>query len=352
MKHALPLTLVSIAGLLVASQSLGALRLLASDTDSDFDVVTNNGATRSGSFPGLAEPVIGIGITAGYTTVAGDFGDGLGPWSLDVTMRATAPGGEVSGVFNPISGDVTIADYPLQDGSAEYGSPVGGDGSWAFDFGSTDARTGWTYGLRGVSYHLFGDAPDVVWMDSVTPVLGQEWDRPFFIEGVSGLGPVDYHAMAFTVDVSGVYDFSSVLASGNNHFTFIYRDAFDPALPLDNLMDYGLGNGFGHNGDPAGTSSFGALLHAGSTYYWITSQWAASSPNEAADNTIVGPGNIVLLAPCESDLNGDGVVDTADLGILISLFGSADALADVNDDGVVDTADLGILIGEFGAACL
>jgi len=48
------------------------------------------------------------------------------------------------------------------------------------------------------------------------------------------------------------------------------------------------------------------------------------------------------------DLNGDGVVDTADLGILIAMFGAAGGVADLNDDGVVDTADLGILIGNFG----
>ncbi|MCB9839109.1 MAG: M36 family metallopeptidase [Phycisphaeraceae bacterium] len=48
------------------------------------------------------------------------------------------------------------------------------------------------------------------------------------------------------------------------------------------------------------------------------------------------------------DLNGDGVVDTADLGILLGVFGTNDALADLNMDGVVDTADLGILLANFG----
>jgi hypothetical protein len=49
------------------------------------------------------------------------------------------------------------------------------------------------------------------------------------------------------------------------------------------------------------------------------------------------------------DLNGDGVVDTADLGILIAAFGSSDPIADINGDGTVDTADLGILIAAFGS---
>ena len=55
------------------------------------------------------------------------------------------------------------------------------------------------------------------------------------------------------------------------------------------------------------------------------------------------------LAAAPGDLNGDGVVDTADLGILIGAFGTADPVADINNDGIVDTADLGILIGAFGS---
>lgn len=48
------------------------------------------------------------------------------------------------------------------------------------------------------------------------------------------------------------------------------------------------------------------------------------------------------------DLNGDGVVDTADLGVLIANFGTSDPTSDINNDGIVDTADLGVLIANFG----
>lgn len=51
---------------------------------------------------------------------------------------------------------------------------------------------------------------------------------------------------------------------------------------------------------------------------------------------------------CPEDLNGDGMIDTADLGALISGFGTPGP-GDVNFDGVVDTADLGALIIAFGA---
>jgi len=54
---------------------------------------------------------------------------------------------------------------------------------------------------------------------------------------------------------------------------------------------------------------------------------------------------------CMADLNGDGLVDTADLGGLIGAFGSSGPFGDINNDGVVDTADLGILISGFGMIC-
>jgi len=54
---------------------------------------------------------------------------------------------------------------------------------------------------------------------------------------------------------------------------------------------------------------------------------------------------------CPTDFNGDGVIDTADLGYLISAFGSAGGAADINGDGVVDTADLGLFIPMFGSTC-
>jgi len=67
------------------------------------------------------------------------------------------------------------------------------------------------------------------------------------------------------------------------------------------------------------------------------------------------PGGAVreqLIAPaapeCVGDLNHDMIVDGADLGDLLSLWGSADEHADLNGDGVVDGADLGELLANWG----
>ena len=60
-------------------------------------------------------------------------------------------------------------------------------------------------------------------------------------------------------------------------------------------------------------------------------------------------------ATCPADLNGDGVIDLADLGILLADFGCTagpgNCPGDIDNDGDTDLADLGILLSEFGNAC-
>ncbi len=48
------------------------------------------------------------------------------------------------------------------------------------------------------------------------------------------------------------------------------------------------------------------------------------------------------------DINGDGVVDGADLGLLLNLWGTAGPDGDLNGDGIVDGADLGLLLANWG----
>ncbi len=49
------------------------------------------------------------------------------------------------------------------------------------------------------------------------------------------------------------------------------------------------------------------------------------------------------------DVNGDGVIDDADLLSVLFAFGSNDSAADLNNDGTVDDADLLIVLFNFGA---
>ncbi len=47
------------------------------------------------------------------------------------------------------------------------------------------------------------------------------------------------------------------------------------------------------------------------------------------------------------DINLDGAVDGADLGLLLATWGSSDRAADLNGDGVVDGSDLGLLLANW-----
>jgi hypothetical protein len=62
--------------------------------------------------------------------------------------------------------------------------------------------------------------------------------------------------------------------------------------------------------------------------------------------------NVAPPAGCDAntaDLNSDGVVGGADLGILLGKWGQAGS-GDLNSDGVIGGADLGILLGKWGTA--
>ncbi|MBL0922029.1 MAG: hypothetical protein IBJ10_07855 [Phycisphaerales bacterium] len=51
------------------------------------------------------------------------------------------------------------------------------------------------------------------------------------------------------------------------------------------------------------------------------------------------------------DLNGDCVVDFADLNLVASYFNTSDPAGDANGDGVVDFADLNVVISNFSTNC-
>ena len=57
--------------------------------------------------------------------------------------------------------------------------------------------------------------------------------------------------------------------------------------------------------------------------------------------------SVIVAASCPADLNGDGEVSGADVGLLIANWGGSGA-GDLNGDGTVDGADFGLLIAAWG----
>jgi hypothetical protein len=346
-------TIGTIAGLTLLGVATGiasgAYRLVETVPGADVDV---GAAGNSFQIPFTTnETVTGIGLTCLWTAVVADTENGIAPWSLDLNVQPTAPETAATVFWSPVGGDVTIADFPLQDFTGGI-APSLGAGLWQIDL-TSDVGAPYVFGLRNVEWHLLASAPDVVTEWDGSTATGPQWDRPYYILGVSTLGPVNYKVIEFEVSVSGGYEFTSVVSSGNN-FTFLYDGAFDPNQPLDNLLDYGLGNGNAPNGSPQGTSFISVLLHAGQTYYFVNSQWDRFSPGTPYTNTVIGPGtliNVVPPLPCVGDLDGDGDTDVFDFGLFAGSFGSLvppGTGGDLDGDGDVDVFDFGIFAGHFG----
>lgn len=71
---------------------------------------------------------------------------------------------------------------------------------------------------------------------------------------------------------------------------------------------------------------------------------ATGGCNGQEDGDLDGYGN-----PCDADLNNNNSVDAADLGALLTAYGTPSATADLNCNGSVDASDLGNLLSNYGA---
>ena len=87
------------------------------------------------------------------------------------------------------------------------------------------------------------------------------------------------------------------------------------------------------------------------------SGWFVTNASDANPDTPTGTDYFVMRArvfapapACPADLNGDHIVDGADLGALLGAWGpcGGSCPADLTGDGQVDGADLGVLLGDWG----
>lgn len=92
-------------------------------------------------------------------------------------------------------------------------------------------------------------------------------------------------------------------------------------------------------------------LVAGQTYHLVVGSYSATTG--AVNGSLVIDGPAQPPASCLGDLNLDGAVTGADLGLLLGAWGACPGgtpgcLGDLNLDGVVTGADLGLLLGAWG----
>lgn len=96
------------------------------------------------------------------------------------------------------------------------------------------------------------------------------------------------------------------------------------------------------NGPAVTPAQFASAL-ANVTAIRISAEFGSEAGEETVDLD-----STILRGACVADLNGDGVVDAADLAILLGSWGPVFSAADLDDDLDVDAADLGILLGAWG----
>jgi hypothetical protein len=205
-------------------------------------------------------------------------------------------------------------------------------------------------------------------------------DGSNFIDGViydfsgNAWDPAFYNYTTITLNGSGL--FHTMPADGNGGYQLIYGIAFDPTTgiitipnPIDpvtltgvNIQSMLWGS---HDNEPLDDGRCGEdvdgqfdddapvdgshdlALECYSYLYGVC-------PDPLAASTgfyFKGSGN---PCPCPGNLNGDGVVDIADLALFLSAFGSNGSgtpCSDINGDGIVDIADLALFLSAFGSTC-
>jgi photosystem II stability/assembly factor-like uncharacterized protein len=83
---------------------------------------------------------------------------------------------------------------------------------------------------------------------------------------------------------------------------------------------------------------------------WMSSMKFIDGPCPRMVATSTTGSWMTLVDGLAGDINGDGTVDLADLGILLASFEIDDG-GDIDGDGDTDLADLGALLAEFGLSC-
>ena len=249
--------------------------------------------------------------------------------SSSVVLNATAAqtyyiviGGSSSGAVLPSPLTVTVTPPPSPDCAA----------AAAVAFGSSPFDNVATVGNQTVGTNATGT--------TTTIIYNAAWSK--FTPAVTG---------AYTFSVCGsVNDTKMALSqvcpgAGSTLASIAYNDD-NCACSSGCTGNYSSGLNTTNTGLPLTQD-----LVAGQTYHLVVGSYSATSGAVSGSLVIGGPEQ--PPASCLGDLNLDGVVTGADLGLMLGAWGACPGgtpgcLGDLNLDGVVNGADLGLLLGAWG----
>jgi len=146
-----------------------------------------------------------------------------------------------------------------------------------------------------------------------------------------------------SVAINSIYPDSNILSQDNeliiagNDYESVFVDFLGPdGLPNTGDEDLRL-----VPGSPA--------INSGSNAF-VTSEFDFDG-NPRIIGSVVDRGAYEFTGTCTGDVNGDGVIDLADLSMVLSNFGQSAPFGDANGDGTVDLDDLDTVLSLFGQTC-
>ena len=173
---------------------------------------------------------------------------------------------------------------------------------------------------------IYSEWRDVIYVDRADPVMTM--DTPV-ISCTTGGGTLSIHNTDRTA---------------SNVFVFIDLPVGNPLPPLD-------GSSAGLQWDRTNwLYSVSGLSNGTHTATIVAQEVIGSTLVRTARGTPIS----FSVTRLQGDFNGDGTVNTNDLGVLLSGFGLSvppGSVPDINGDGLVNTIDLGIILTNFGHSC-
>jgi len=228
----------------------------------------------------------------------------LALWTFETSIPTNAGPHAAEGGVNggPASGfhtsGATVYSNPVGNGSVEsFSSNNWGAGDW-YRFGTS--TTGYENIRFGWSQTRSSTGPSAFLVQWTSDLDGGVWNDLLSVE----VGAVTWTSLSFTPDsVFGPIDL--------------------PAAAADQGAVY-----------------VRVLATAGGT--------AAGGTNRIDDVGITGTEITVKPPACIGNINGDGIVDGADLATVLGQWGTAGPAGDLNGDNIVDGADLALVLGNWG----
>ncbi|MFO0872854.1 MAG: hypothetical protein U0575_02630 [Phycisphaerales bacterium] len=280
--------------------------------------------------------------------VADRDGDGFG----DVVVGASSEGNGRAYIFSGATGGLIATIAPSLQSTGQLGNAVSGvpdcNGDGHGDvivgaFSAEDAGSPPNSGLAFLERYIPNDG-----CSSFTILDAAYGDTPFTTigatEGSAEDGCVQFNEpgpdiwYTHTAQCTGVMTVSTCSNADYDTKIAVYPGCTFGFFGICSLTDP-----IACNDDFAGCSGFtskvSVLVNAGECFFIRLGGY----------NGAFGTGtlSVTYTCPCLGDLNGDSVIDGADLGALLGQWG-ADGTADLNFDGTVNGADLGLLLGNWG----